>query len=291
MNNILALDFGGTSIKYGLYDSKGDLIGTEDSLQIERYISLSEILKNIEKIIKHYRKIDGIAIAMPGNINSKEGIISQISAIPCFNNINLKHTLNEIYNLPVAIENDANCATLAEFWIGNGNECSNIAVITIGTGIGGGIIINKELYHGSHNFSGEFGIMITKPIGHSTYTSYGYNSSIQLIKRAAKIDENIKNGEDFFENLHREEIKNLYDEWIHGLSMGIFNIGISLDPDKILIGGGVSSRQIIYPEIKKYLDSFSNFKYHFVVEPCLFFNNSGKIGAVYNLLKQEGIVK
>ena len=283
MKNFLALDLGGSAIKHGLYNEKGESKSEAGETPIN-VSSVEGILGQIDEIKSKYSQVDGIGISMPGLVDKKTGLITHGGAIQILDKVDLRGILQDKYKVDVTIENDANCAALAEYWLGNGKGYETIVCMTIGTGIGGGLIINGKLHHGSHSFSGEFGTMVMDLEPKPEMKYFGYASTGSLIKRAGETDENIKNGRDFFANLENPSIKALYDEWIKVLATGIYNIAVALDPCKILIGGGISSQHIIYEDIKRVIDDIMYYPYQWTVEPCHFRNEAGKIGAIYKLV-------
>jgi len=281
MKNFLAFDLGGSSIKYGVYDEVGKTICHGGEAQGHR-MDLKKIMESIDTIVQKYPDISGIGISVPGLINKNTKIISYGGAIEALHDVDLRRMLKDKYNLPVEIENDANCAALAEYWIGAGRGCENIICITIGTGIGGGLVLNGKLYRGSHNFAGEFGLIFTHGDGKE---NFGYAATGKLLERASAADRGIKNGKDFFSALSNPDIMEIYWDWIDKLAKGVYGLCIALDPDKVLLGGGVSARKEIYGDIMKVIDEIAYYPYEWVVEPCTFGNDAGKIGAVYNLLQ------
>lgn len=283
MQNILSLDLGGSSIKYGLYDIKGTAKSDSHVKEINRIFSLDKLIETIDSIYQQYENIDGIGMSLPGVVDKTTRVISIGGAIPCLDGVDLQKILHEKYNIPISVENDANCATLAEFWLGNGRGCTNLVCITIGTGIGGGTVINNKLYTGSHSFASEFGIMYNTPNNNAKVNFSQQAATSMLVEKANKIDSSITNGKEFFANIQRPEIKIVYDHWITDIARSIYNIAVVIDPDKVLLGGGISSQDMIYNDIKEAIDDLASYPYYWVVEPCKFRNDAGKIGAVYGL--------
>jgi len=244
-------------------------------------------------IIQKHDYVDGIGISMPGFVDINSGLIIDPGAIEPLRGKNLKEIIFEKCNREIDIENDANCVALAEKWMGNGKEYSNFITLTIGTGIGGGIIINDRLYRGNRFMAGEFGYMIVGGIKNNDpkiSTSSFTASTLSLVKAVAKVKnilfEDIS-GEEIFEMIEKydEEVVKVYDEWIENISLTIYNLVYALNPDAVLIGGGVSSQIKLLEDIKTKMDEFDERTGKFVVlDKCKFSNDSGKIGAIYNHL-------
>lgn len=156
---IIGVDLGGTYIKLGLV-KKGRIIkklklktgGNEGKQRV-----INNIIKGIS-LIKEGYKIKGIGIGVPGPSDYKKGIIIKTPNLP-FKNINLKKILKNKFKVKVELDNDANCAALAEKEYGKGKKLENFIILTFGTGIGSGAMLNNELYHGNL-FAPEIGHMI-----------------------------------------------------------------------------------------------------------------------------------
>lgn len=285
--NILGIDMGGTAIKYGVYNTNGESIpDTEGKIEANRNWSFEEIVNTVEDLKNQCSKsvsIDGIGLSVPGVVDKHTGMITFGGALEKgLHKKDLRQAVEEKLNIPTSIENDANCAALAEFWLGSGKGCENIVVITVGTGLGGGMILNKKLHQGSHSFASEFGLLFYQPTN-SEADDWAYVSTSRLIKRAAQVDSTIENGKDFFAALDiNSKVKEVYQDWIEKMARGIYTVATVVDPDKVLLGGGISKQQRIYSDIKNELDKITSFPYYFTVESCHFFNDAGKIGAVYN---------
>lgn len=295
MQRILALDIGGTSIKHGLYNEHGTELEKDqhDShvTPIDRDLTLDQLLDQIAEIAGGYTELTGIALSTPGIVHKTTRIVSGGGAIGCLDQADMPALIQAKLGLPATIENDAYCATYGEYWLGGGKGCTNVVVLTIGTGIGGGMILNGEMYTGSNSFSAEFGIMYNHDRAHNAQNFSQMASSRALTLAAQAIDPNITNGKQFFAHLDEPNpdpaIVQLYETWLGELARGIFNIGSVIDPDKILLGGGVSSQDRIYTRINQAIKDMATYPYFYTVEPCLLRNDAGKIGAVYCFVKSK----
>ena len=226
---------------------------------------------------------------MPGFINNKEGIPVACSYLRFIENYKLKDELAYRTNLEVRIENDANCVALAEKFNGNATECEDFICITIGTGIGGGIYLNNNLIRGKQFKGGEFCYMITKDKeGHQILSK---NSSITAIIDMYKEYKNLDNtvevlGDEIFKEAETDKnVKNIINEWYGNIARMVFNLSSILNPEKILIGGGVSARADLIYQIEIALREIP--WWHFVeckLEKCKHENDAGLIGAAYNFM-------
>ncbi|MDN6162198.1 MAG: ROK family protein, partial [Atopostipes sp.] len=269
-----------------------------------------QIIKDIKNIVRNYQekqKIDALGISVPG-IVQKSGYMLTGGAIFDFYDIDLGMILEKELNLPVSVENDANSAALAEKWLGAGREFSNFVTVVVCTGIGGSIIINDKIYKGGHASAGEFGFMINQEIKNNDtrMASASLTSSVQsglvqgyIDEKEGKIPDDL-NGKIVFEladkgdKVAQKVINYFYD----GLARTIFNIIVSIDPEAVLVGGGISSNDMFITELNKRISlihsnhrDMGNMKLAEII-PCHFLNDAGIIGAAYKavkILEKEGI--
>ena len=284
MKRILGIDIGGTDFKYGLYSEKGECLNLKGKIPSVKN-NTQDTLDAISGIISKFPALDGAGLSMPGRIDGETGTnLSNSGSIKALWEVPLRPIFEERHKLPFAFENDANCAALAELWLGNGRDCGNFVCITLGTGIGGSIVINNRLYRGSHYFGGEFCFMYTKP---EPLVMFNDCSTRWLLK---DINDNTsleaKDGQEIFDNLDKPDVLEVYNNWIKTLALGIYNIGAAFDPAKILLGGGISVQKRIYQDVELAVQAITHEVYprFWTIEPCYFGNDAGKIGAVYKLL-------
>ncbi|MCL1995995.1 MAG: ROK family protein [Defluviitaleaceae bacterium] len=282
MKKLLAIDAGGGSLKYGLYDNEGNVLDQGGQIAIV-CDDTDMVLKSFEEAIEGYESLDGIALSLPGVFERDTGVLIESGAISGLMKVtNFRSMLEEKYRIPVSLENDANCAALAEHWLGNGRDCDNLICITIGTGIGGGIIINGALHKGSHGRSGEFHGMLMYPDSRALFGGTSTASIVWIANNHTSLE--IANGKEFFDKIDDPQIAKIYSQWINNLSWGIYNLATAIDPQKVLLGGGVSVQKRFYEDIPVQINKIARSVCNWTVEPCFFGNDAGKIGAVYNLL-------
>ena len=286
--NILAIDIGGTMIKYGLVSSDGEILST-DKIETEAEKGLENILNKIDNIFKRYKKNNpvGIAVSGTGQINGMIGkVIGGNPIIPNWIGTNLVKILEEKYNLPAVLENDVNCVALGEKWIGAGKDLSNFICLTIGTGIGGGIILNNQLFRGENFVAGEFGHTLIKKGEFEQFAST--TALIRLVKeRTGKI----LNGKEIFDLEKKEivEYQEVISEWIENLTDGLSSIVYCFNPANIILGGGVIEQG--EPLINRIKNSLfkkigPQFKEKLNIIQAKLGNNAGMIGASYLLLEK-----
>ena len=286
--NILAIDIGGTMIKYGLVSSDGEILST-DKIETEAEKGLENILNKIDNIFKGYKENNpvGIAVSGTGQINGMIGkVIGGNPIIPNWIGTNLVKILEEKYNLPAVLENDVNCVALGEKWIGAGKDLSNFICLTIGTGIGGGIILNNQLFRGENFVAGEFGHTLIKKGEFEQFAST--TALIRLVKEKTG---KILNGKEIFDLEKKEivEYQEVISEWIENLTDGLSSIVYCFNPANIILGGGVIGQG--EPLINRIKNSLfkkigSQFKEKLNITQAKLGNNAGMIGASYLLLEK-----
>ena len=162
MKKYICIDIGGTSIKYGIITEEIEFL-TNREMDTEAYKGGPNILNKIINIVKMLKKdycIEGVCISSAGMVDCNEGkIIYASELIPDYTGTEIKKTVESIFNLPCEVENDVNCAALAEHFAGGAKGSKISLCLTIGTGIGGAIVINDEVFHGAFGSGGEVGYM------------------------------------------------------------------------------------------------------------------------------------
>lgn len=297
MGRYLGIDVGGIEIKYGIFDENGNEFIEESGSVKSVRDDLDKIIDILSRIIKSAKEIDGVGISIPGGVDNENGVIIEGGAIPVLEGVDLIGILNEKTGFNVAIENDANCVVLAEKWIGNGKDCSSFVCMTIGTGIGGGMFINNKIHVGKNFFAGEFGYIIIEEFeDYNNIPTLSFSSATEPLLKQVALAKEMKfediNGLKVFEMIENgdEVVIEAYRKWLRKLCIGINNVGFSIDPEKFLIGGGVSGAPRLIPDIKEELRKINPYTESWKIETCKHFNSSGKIGAVYNYLVRNDLV-
>ena len=262
---ILGYDVGGTKISTVMGNEKGEIIGKLVRRTVKEYgksgithqlISMGEDL--IEK--KNIDKISKIGIIFAGPVDSENGKIISSPNIIGLKNYNITEELKNHFRVPVYLQNDAIASTIAEKLYGSGRNFTNFIYMTLSTGIGGGIFINNRLYKGSHGMAGEFGHMVILPNG--PVCGCGRRGCLEALasgrgitRRVVENISAIKNSTIFSDmnpaDIDAKEIfaakasgdmfaQLIVEETIYYLAVGLVNIINALDPDAIIIGGGIS---------------------------------------------------
>ena len=156
---IIGIDLGATNIRGGLVS--GTQLSGINSKRINSSGSVEDVLKDIYAIIDSLldNEVAAIGIGVPSVVDVKQGIVYDVQYIPSWKEVHLKKIVEERYRIPVLVNNDANCFAIGEYYFGKGNGSENMIGLTIGTGLGAGIIINRHLYAGPNCGAGEFGMV------------------------------------------------------------------------------------------------------------------------------------
>jgi beta-glucoside kinase len=291
MKKYISFDVGGTKVKHGIVLEDGTIL-TKGSYST-KCDDLEGFLEDMVKQITEYQvehNVEGVAISLPGFINPSTGFAEKAGSIIALDGKSLKELLEAIVPLRVEIENDGNCSALAEKWSGNAVECEDFICYTIGTGIGGGIVVNGKVVHGHTFRGGEFGFMLTQA-GENGKEMLHFNSSTSsLIKRYKELKgidkkETVEGETIFSEASQNKEVEELINDWLKHISYGLYNLAVTLNPQRILIGGGVSARDGLIDQIKEKLEELECWSFLKVeIAPCKHRNDAGLIGAVYHFM-------
>ncbi|WP_404932614.1 ROK family protein [Pediococcus acidilactici] len=292
MKRLVAIDIGGTTIKFALWENEKlnnfTKIKTPDNLS-----DFYKILKSGLKKVANDKSIDGVAISSPGAVNKITGVIEGVSAVPYIHNFNIRKELKRVFKLPLTIENDANCVALAEITDGAGRNNNSIVAIVIGSGIGGSVVINRKIWHGSHLLGGEFGYIINNSKEMRTLSTIA--SPVELGRRYSRIMNQNYSGQEVLELAKKGEpkAKAEFKNAVSALAQAIFNIQYTLDPEKILIGGAISNDSFFIELIKKEVRRISSTtkiaSLNIQISACKYLDESNLRGAVVDFFQEAGL--
>lgn len=267
----LGVDLGGTNIAAGIVTENGDIL-CKNSMRTELPKTEAEIEANIFKLCKELCEKNGynltidfkaVGVGTPGSVNSKEGTIG-FNANFGYKDWQLKKKLEELFKLPVFVENDANTAIIAEVKSGSAKGCKNAVIVTLGTGIGSGIVIDGKVFSGSNYSGGEMGHIVIVFDGRECKCGrkgcFERYASASALTRDTKIamekdkssmlwqlcpDINKANAKISFEAMRMGDktAKMLVDQYIQYLGCGIINIINTFQPEIICLGGGISNEK------------------------------------------------
>lgn len=295
MKNYICIDIGGTSIKYGVIQEDGTFLTTDEMPTEAMEHGGPGIMKKAEGIVEKFLeyKPEGICVSTAGMVDCKEGKITYSAPlIPDYTGTEIKKTLEEKFNLPCEVENDVNCAGLAENFAGASKGSKISVCLTIGTGIGGSIIIDGKVFHGFSGSGCEVGYM---HLPGGEFQDMGASSI--LVKKVAAlkgVEISSINGKYVFENAKKGDADcvRAIDEMTDVLGMGIANICYVVNPEVVVLGGGImAQKEYLGEKIRKSLDKYliasvaSNTKLAFAQNQ----NQAGMLGAFYHFKGQKNL--
>lgn len=291
MKQFLCIDIGGTSMKIGVLNEEGETLKTDS---IKSPDTIEKMYQIIEDVFHGYENIEGLALSMPGAVDSEKGIIGGSSALDYIHGPKIKEDLENRIHVRVEMENDANCAALAEVWKGAASDVNDCCFIVSGTGIGGAVVKDKRIHKGKHLHGGEFGYMIADFdfTTHAMKTWSDVGSTMAVVREVARlkgVDVASLDAKEIFDHYHEDPIyEKVVDKFYFVLANGIYNLQYAYDPEKIVIGGAISVREDLLDEVNLRLDeifkTFTHAKIRPVVCTCQYHNDANLLGALYHFL-------
>lgn len=291
-------DIGGTSIKYGVAEETGKVVFSS-SIPTEAYAGGRHVLQKVisaSNEMKEKWDLAGITISTAGQIGSNGAVIYASDNIPGYTGLNIKKEVENAVQLPVKVENDANCAAIGEHWKGAARNAEDFICITLGTGIGGAIFLNGCLYTGQGYSAGEVGHINLYPHGKDCTCGLKgcyeqYASSKALEELVADNFEEPMNLTEFFEMVHANDEKSLriYDRWLDDLTTGLQTMIHLLNPQLVVIGGGISEQGETFLraiENKLYPKIMQNHVKNLEIKLAEHGNQANLLGAVRNFLQK-----
>lgn len=320
---VLVMDFGGTYTKYCLMDEHAEI--TEKGEVPSPVIGVDTYVNTVRELYEKFKdRIDGISISTPGMLNAETGYLYSAGSFIDMAGQNVFELLKPYISVPIALENDGKSGALAEVWKGSLKDVNDGAVVIIGTGIAGGIIKDRRIHRGHNHSAGELSYLLLKPGEYSinnlicmsaammglipkVATAKGYDLSVVetgLLKRddvrelVEDTDADTKrqadiviDGYQIFKWLEEGDpvVEKIYDEFIKTLTLLVFNLQVTYDPEKISIGGGVSAQPRLIKDLRAELEKIEKGitlvplpKVN--VDVCHFRGDANLTGAMYNFL-------
>ncbi|MGJ3791966.1 ROK family protein [Lactiplantibacillus argentoratensis] len=297
MRNYLSIDIGGTNLKYGLIDHSGSLLFKQ---QVTTPTEKSAFVAELKKIIANNRsKVFGVAISVPGQVDSQTGIVYHGGSLPFLDRLNFQQLIQSAFGeLPVGVENDGKAGALAELWLGVLQGQPNSAAIILGTGVGGGIILNNQLLSGSHFQAGELSFMVNNYQLAGEDKLVGMNcSAVEMIEKIA-IKLNLadkKDGIAVFEKLSQQQplAWKIFRAYCQRVAYLILNVQSVVDLTTYAIGGGISSQPLVVKTINEEYDKIllelplvKETLTRPQIKKAKFENSANLYGALYSLLQR-----
>ena len=303
----IGVDLGGTAIKVGICNTEGQLLQTyEGPTEVEK--GVDTVLANIERYVRliieqspyTWDQLAGVGAGVAGFTNVQEGVVILAPNVG-FRNVPIRVILEERLGKPIKIDNDANVAALGEVWGGAGKGVNNSVCYTLGTGVGGGIIINGKIYQGFAGLAGELGHMAVVPDLEAIQCGCGKMGCVETVSSATGIIRMAKDAVERGEHTSLSQVeqimaKDVFDAAKNGdqvaerivnraalyLGKSMALVAAVLNPQSFIVGGGVSKAgDILFSEIRNVYAKFAPEPLQQGVEivPAVLGNDAGMIGA------------
>jgi len=283
--NKIGIDLGGTKIEGILTDETYQSITRKriPTNQDEGYNSILESIKSlVSELVQESDDKVSIGICTPGALSLDSGLIKN-SNTQCLIGRDLQNDLKNILHNNVSIENDANCFALAEAKLGAGKDANLVFGVIMGTGVGGGIIIDKKIHHGRTNIAGEWGHHCLHTGGNICYCGNQgcvetYISGPALEKKWTNLTDQNQSLTEIIQNIEHPNFSNWKKSFLDDFGSSLANVIDILDPDVIVLGGGLSNIDFLYDEGKNsvYEKVFSD-----IIETPIIKNKLGDSAGVF----------
>ena len=311
----LAVDIGGTAVKIGLVDQEGNFLHTaEYPVAFHDYETpiLDTVIASCGIFMEEFDEDDvpllAIGVSATGSINTVKGTVDgSAGQVKNWKGSRIKERMEERFPVPVYVLNDANAAALGEVWLGAAKGKRNVVAVTIGTGVGGGIIVNSQLLLGESGFAGEIGHITILyggrecPCG-NTGCLEEYASMTALVRQVRQeieagrlegIPAKEVNGRRIFQEIRNgnKEMERITDQWIDVVAAGITGFVHIFNPETVIIGGGVSSQQELFIDKvrqRAFARMHPEFAPNLEIVAAKLANNAGMAGAVYYCKQRLG---
>ena len=227
----IGIDMGGTSVRCGIVT--GGEISALNSISTNASGGRDEIISDIVSLIEK-TGIEGagsIGIGVPSVVDAEKGIVYDVQNIPSWQEVHLKEILESRFGIPVFVNNDANCFILGEKYFGKAKNCRSAVGITLGTGLGVGIIVENKLYNGRNSGAGEFG---TIPFKDKTYEYYCSGQFFRGVYKTSGSELSTRASN------NNPEALRIFEEFGANLGEAVKLVMYALDPEVIILGGSVS---------------------------------------------------
>lgn len=253
--NKIGIDLGGTKIEGILLDDSFNVV-ERTRIPTQQEKGYKSIINSIVSLVKELKikASDNVTIGVsaPGAISKKSGLIKN-SNTQCLIGMPLKEDLKQALDQEIAIENDANCFALAEATLGAAKNHNVVFGVIMGTGVGGGIVINGEIHKGRTYIAGEWGHHTLRINGNKCYCGKlgcveTYISGPALEKRWTELTGKTESLPSIIHNLDAEKGQQWKKEFLENFGIGLANVIDILDPDVIVLGGGISNISFLYDE-------------------------------------------
>ena len=295
MKHYMCFDIGGTSVKFGVAGENGALLQKNEIPNVITQKGVDGLVESLASVTEQCQKeysLRGIAVSTAGVVDPEKGLILYAPKyFPGYPGTALGECLKKRCGLPCTVENDVNAAALGEYWMGAGRGAKSLFCITVGTGIGGCALLDGRVIHGAACFGGEAGLQHITP--DSTWEEMASTRALIRNVAAAKgIPETALDGRKIFALAQGgdEEAAAAIARQMDDLATGIANICYILNPERIIVGGGIAAQETyLYPLLDAALRKklFPLVYEKLTLRFAALQNDAGMLGALYNLLQRQ----
>lgn len=300
MGSVIAMDVGGTAVKYAVVDQRGG-ISQQGSMETRAQEGGEALMARMLSQMDRMKGEDilGVAVSTAGHVSCDHASVVYASNLPGWTGMPIARRVRQHTGHPCIVENDVNAAALGERWLGAARDCRALLMLTLGTGVGGAVIMNGQLLTGAGGAAGEFGHICLHPGGMACDCGLQgcferYASTSALKARSLSLPQG---------HPGRGDVKALFaasrqgdwdaaavlSPWLEDLAQGLASLVHCYNPDVLLLGGGVSAQgqylsDLVYARLKdKVMPSFLT---GLQVKTALLGNQAGMLGAAYSLLSK-----
>lgn len=302
---VVGIDLGGTKIAAALFNAAGSLLQREqvETAGCRNARELADCMCGLVRKVSGGKTLHGVGLASPGAVDTRAGIVRNGTNLPEWNDVPIKQWMEDKLAVEVKVVNDANAAAWGEYVRGAGGHEGSMVYVTFSTGIGAGIVMDGELLLGAHSFAGELGHLIVDPSGpvcscgrHGCWEVFASGTAIRgaalrrigeedsLITQLAAVGGEAVSSRHVFEAAAAGDAmaQEVIDEAIRYMAIGLANIVHTFNPDRIVIGGGVSrAGELLFPALRAQTDKLVMEPYRgtFQIIPAALKDDVGLIGA------------
>ena len=290
---ILAVDIGGTSVKMALVDEDG-AIGARHAAEtaFDGYATpiLTTVIRQARRFVdREGVPIEGIGVSATGQIDAASGVVIGTNGmIPNYEGAPIRREMEAAFGVPARVLNDANAAALGECFVGRARGLRHVVMVTFGTGVGGGIVIDGRIYEGARGIAGEIGLFPLYHDGGSPGEGGRYEgraATSALVRAAERATGEVGlTGRAIFERLGQGDavMRRVADAWLDDVAAGLIGLTHIFNPEMLLLGGGVSAQQALFvdPVRRRVLAGVRpRFAEDLRIEAATLGNDAGLVGA------------
>ncbi len=228
---VMGIDLGGTNARAGIIDN--DELGEVSSVRIHSDGTVGDVMSDLFGLVDKSidSSVEAIGIGVPSVVDVDEGIVYDVQNIPSWKEVHLRELMEDRYNLPVLVNNDANCFALGEKYFGKGRGAHSMIGLIIGTGMGAGLVVNDHLYAGPNCGAGEFGMVDYLDQNYEYYASGQFFEQVHLTA-GEKVFKSASQGD--------QTALEIFEELGVHIGNAIKMILYTFDPELVILGGSVS---------------------------------------------------